>query len=54
MTDNNRKEVLEIMTNLQIAHDRMKNIPETYARDEAYKLIEQAHEATSKLLLSRS
>ena len=54
MSESNRKITLNIMTNLQLAHDEMRILPESYKRDEAYNLIEAAHQAVALLLVQRS
>lgn len=51
---NERKSILNIMTNLELASDEMNKISESYKRDEAKELIIKAHQAVALLLVSKS
>jgi len=53
MLDGTRKTILNIMMNLELAHDEMSQLPQSYKRDDAYELIEQAHKAVSLLLVTK-
>jgi hypothetical protein len=53
MTDTHRKNIINIMMNIELAHDELAQLPESYKRDEAYALIEKAHQAVALLLVTR-
>lgn len=52
-SDTQKNTILKIMDNLEIAHESLSVIPESYKRDEAYKLIVAAHQAVALLLVTR-
>ncbi len=45
--------VLKILANIQTAHELLEQLPETFKREDAYAVIENAHEAVAALLVSR-
>lgn len=45
--------ILKIMMNLEESHELLSDIVESYKRDEAYKLIEAAHQSVALLLVQR-
>lgn len=53
VSNSHRDIILKITQHLESAHDGMNSIPESYKRDQAYELIEKAHQAVANLLLKR-
>lgn len=53
MSIGNRDAILKVLQNLQAASDGLSIISESFKRENAVKLIEDAHQAVALLLLSR-
>ncbi len=52
MTTNQRDAILKIMQQLQQGYEGLQDITESYKRDEAMKLLQDAHQAVALLLVS--
>jgi hypothetical protein len=53
VTPANRDAVLKVLQHIESASDGLALIPESFKREEAYGLIEDAHQAVARLLLGR-
>lgn len=51
--NNQRESIIDILKNIERAHDELTNLAESYKRDEAADLLIRAHQATALLLVSK-